>query len=97
MGVKVLGPSIIFGDNLSVVESATIPHYVLHKRHLILSYHRVREAIAAGVVRFLYIPGVLNPADILSKNWGYQKVRTRLKFLMHWEGDTIDYKDEVPK
>jgi len=34
-----------------------------------LSYHRVQEAIAAKLLYFIYIPGSLNPADILSKAW----------------------------
>ena len=55
-----------------------------------LSFHRVREAIAAGIVNFTFIARSLNPADILDKHWGYQSVRTFLKTLLTWEGDTID-------
>ena len=33
---------------------------------------------------------MLNPADILSKAWGYQQVWIMLKALLFWEGDTID-------
>ena len=58
--------SFMFGDNQSVVTSLTIPHSKLHKRHTALSYHRVCEAIASGVVVFAHIPGNTNPADIFS-------------------------------
>jgi hypothetical protein len=42
----------VFGDNKTVVESSIRPHDKLHKRHMTLSFHRVREAIAAKTVGF---------------------------------------------
>jgi hypothetical protein len=39
-----------------------------------LSFHCMREAIASGIVGFFFIPGDINPADILSKHWGYSQV-----------------------
>ena len=38
-GVPVKGSSHMFGDNGSVVDSSTIPHSRLNKRHIVLSYH----------------------------------------------------------
>ena len=55
--------------------------------------HRVREAIAAGVLHFIHIPGAINPADILSKHWGYTQVKTMLKAILFWEGDTGDIEE----
>jgi hypothetical protein len=66
--------SLLFGDNKSVVNSSAQPHTKLHKRQTALLFHRVREAIAAGIVGFFHIPGDSNPADILSQHWGYQQV-----------------------
>ena len=40
----------MFGDNKSVITSATIPQSLLNKRPNMLSYHRVREAIAAKIL-----------------------------------------------
>jgi hypothetical protein len=88
LGVPIRGCSWMFGDNESVVNSATQPHAKLHKRHTALSFHRVREAIAAGIVRFFHIPGDANPADILSKHWGYTQVWQLLQPLLFWQGDT---------
>ena len=51
LGVPVQGKSYMFGDNESVVKSSTVPQSLLNKRHTALSYHRVREAIAAGIVK----------------------------------------------
>ena len=91
LGVPIRGRSWMFGDNESVVNSAAQPHAKLHKRHTALSFHRVREAIAAGIVRFFHMPGDSNPADILSKHWGYQQVwQLMLQPLLFWQGDTAD-------
>ena len=62
LGVPIQGPTFMYGDNKTVVQSSAVPHSRLHKRHSLLAYHRVREAIAAGVVVFLHIAGKLNPA-----------------------------------
>jgi hypothetical protein len=78
----------MFGDNKSVVDSATQIYAKLHKRHNMLSFHRVREAVASGIVTFQFIPGNINPADILSKHWGYSQVWHILKPILFWKGDT---------
>ena len=82
--------SYMFGDNDSVVKLSTQLHAKLHKRHTMLSFHCIREAIASGMVTFNFIPGEINPADILSKHWGYSQVWTQLKSLLFWKGDTAD-------
>ena len=80
----------MFGDNESVVNSSSRPESKLHKRHVALSYHRVREAIAANLVSFIHIKGPDNPADIVSKHWGYQQVRELIRTLLFTRGDTAD-------
>jgi hypothetical protein len=80
----------MFGDNKSVVDSSMQVHAKLHKRHTILSFHRVREAIASGMVVFSFIHGDINPADILSKHWGYSQIWSQLKPLLFWYGETND-------
>jgi hypothetical protein len=91
LGVPLRERSYMFGDNESVVNSSMQPYAKLHKRHNALSFHRVREAIASGVIAFLHIPGENNPADILSKHWGYCSIWHMLKVLMFVGGeDTIN-------
>ena len=93
LGVPVRDGSILFGDNKSVVDGSTHPHGKLHKRHHMLSYHFVREAIASGAIRFAHIPGSCNPADILSKHWGYQCVWKTMQPILFYQGDTMNIKD----
>ena len=90
LGVPVIGRSIVFGDNKSMVDSSTLPHAKLHKRHTILSFHRVREAVASGIIDMHHIDGNDNPADILSKHWSHAKIWPLLKPLLFWQGDTMD-------
>ena len=81
LGVPILGSSKMFGDNDSVVNSLMRTDAKLHKRHMALSFHRVRECIAANICRFYFIPGPRNPADILSKHWEYSDVWRMLRLL----------------
>ena len=90
LGVPIEDSSYMFGDNESVVNSATNLYAKLHKRHTALAFHRVREAIASGYIIFAFIPGKINPADILSKHWTYRTVWPMLKALLFWPFDTDD-------
>ena len=92
LGVNLKGSTFMFGDNKSVVDSSNLPKARLHKRHVLLSFHRVREAISAKIICFIYIPGSINPADILSKHWGYQMVWSQLQPILFWKGKTMDIK-----
>ena len=93
LGVPIRQKSYMFGDNKSVVDSATLPQVKLHKRHQILSFMKVRQCIAAGMVLFSFTPGDKNPADMLSKAWGRREVWPMLKALLFWRGDTADIQD----
>jgi hypothetical protein len=96
LGVPVEDRSYLFGDNQSVITSSTLPHSTLSKRHNALAYHRVREAIASGVVNFYFTKGKDNPADILSKHWSYNDIKDVLKPVLYWKGDTGEYGKRNP-
>jgi hypothetical protein len=71
MGVPIEGPSWMFGDNQSVITSSTIPESSLNKRHNALSYHLVRECIAAEIIYFIHVEGKFNPSDLFTKILGW--------------------------
>jgi protein involved in ribonucleotide reduction len=87
LGVPVKEKTYMFGDNQSVITSSTIPQSALNKRHNALSYHRVREAIAAGIMRFVHIMGSTNTADVLSKHCGYPQLMPLVRPILFWQGD----------
>ena len=94
LGVPINTMSYMFGDNQAVVTNSTIPHSCLSKRHNALSYHRVREAIAAKVLTFFWINGKKNPADIVSKHWAYPQVWHLLQPILFYSGDTASLLDQ---
>ena len=93
LGVPVDGSSMMFGDNMSVVDSSSMPHSKLHKRHHALSFHKTREAIAGKICKYFHVRSEQNPADILSKHWDLQSVWGCLQPLLFWQGDT----DDIPE
>ena len=79
MGVPIDGPAMLLGDNMSVVLNTTVPSSVLKKKHNAICYDRVREAIAAGVMKFAHIPSETNLADVLSKPLEFTKFYNLIK------------------
>jgi hypothetical protein len=94
LGVPIREKSYMFGENKSVVDSSMQLDAKLHKRHTMLSFHCVREAIEASILSFYFLSSDNNPADILSKHWGYTQIWERLKSLLFWRGDTSSIMDE---
>jgi hypothetical protein len=90
LGVPVIKMSQMFRDNKTVVDSATKIHTKLHKIHAALSFHCVRNAMAAGFIGSHHIPGARNPADVLTKHWSYACVWSMLQPLLFWQGDTAN-------
>ena len=95
LGVPIHEPSILFGDNKTCVDGLSLPPSRLHKRHLMLSYHYVREAMATGKYVYAFIKGSDNPADLLSKHWGHPEAWPLLRPIMFQH--TIDKKFNVDR
>eukprot|EP00957_Ditylum_brightwellii_P095149 7247273-Ditylum_brightwellii.AAC.2 len=58
----------MFGDNLSVVNSAAMPSRKSLKHQSIFNFRSVREAQAAGFINFVHIDGKHYPADVCTKH-----------------------------
>ena len=82
LGAPIKGPSLMLGDNMSVILNTTVPSSLLKKKHLGCAYHRVREYIAADIFRFVHIPSEANCADILTKPLGLSKFSELIKPLL---------------
>ena len=68
LGEPIRKISCMIGDNDSVVDSSVTPHGKIHKMHTALSFHHVREAIAAKIISYNFINGKINDVDVLSKH-----------------------------
>ena len=87
LGAPIGAKSFLFGYNRSVVTSATLPHSTLTKWHIILTFHRVREAIAARLMAFYRIQSAYNLSDILSKHWDCPSVYPMVLKLLSTRGN----------
>ena len=72
LGIPIKRSCVLFGDNMSMILNTTIPSSTLKKKHNAIGYHRVREAVAAGINNFIHVPSIANIADILTKPLGPQ-------------------------
>ena len=75
LGVHMEERNVMVGDNMSVVLNTTIPSSALKKKHLACSYHRIREAIARGIIDFGKIDSEVNLAGINTKPLGHTAFR----------------------
>ena len=75
LGVPINGASVMLGDNQSAITSCTIPSSSLKKKHNAIAYHRVREAVAAGVVQLYHVRSEDNLADTMTKPLTSKKLR----------------------
>ena len=73
LGVPIKGGLLMLGNNMSVIQNCSLPSSTLKKKHNVITYHRVREAIAARVIQLAHIRSEENYADVLTKALGGQK------------------------
>ena len=67
MGVPISGPSLIYGDNMSVIHNTQRPESTLKKKSNSICYHAIRESVAMKESLTGHVPSVDNPADICTK------------------------------
>jgi hypothetical protein len=79
LGVALDGPALMLGDNMSVVLNTIVLSSVLKKKHNAIAYQRVREAIAARIMRFAYIKSEENVSDVLTKPLSNEKFHYLMK------------------
>ena len=48
------------------------------------------DAFASGMISFAFIHNALNSTDIVTKKWGYNQVKNKLKTLVFWKGNNED-------
>ena len=66
-GIPIEGPTNVFCDNEAVYKNTSLPESTLKKKHHAISYHRCREAVAAGTVRVAKEGTKTNLSDLFTK------------------------------
>jgi len=67
MGVRISGPTFVWGDNMSVIHNTQRPESTLKKKSNSICYHAIRESVASGESLTGHIASTENPADIATK------------------------------
>ena len=86
LGVPVTTASVLFGDNQSSQISCSIPTSQLKKKHNAISYHKIRESTAAGIVLLAWIRTFYNLADVLTKALGGKSFCSLIWFYLFGKG-----------
>ena len=60
LGVPVHEPTILYGDNIGMLQAVSFPDNTLKKKNSSISYHFLRETVAAGSVVLRYVESSQN-------------------------------------
>ena len=90
MGIPVLGPTYIYGDNQSVLYNTTIPESTIKKKAQSLCYHLVREGVARKKWKIGYVKTTENLADVLTKPLSAHKRAVLVKKMLHHVFDKVE-------
>ena len=85
-GVNVKEATQVFGDNFSVITNAVDPEADLKKKHVALSFHVVREAVAAGIIEPYWLKGAYNLSDIMTKQISAQEALKHCDSIFYRKG-----------
>jgi hypothetical protein len=83
LGVPIEGPANVLVDNETVMKNSTIPTSTLQKKHNLICYHCVREAITSNIMRVAFIPTEQNLADMFTKPLGATKLHTFCQKILY--------------
>jgi hypothetical protein len=92
MGFKITQPSVLLVDNDAVVKNTSLPSSSLKKKHNAIAYHKVREAVAAGIVKIAHARSHENRADVLTKPPSPLKTIMVLPRTFYSNGTTMSIK-----
>ena len=67
MGVPILGPLLIYGDNMSVIHNSQRPESTLKKKSNSICYHAIRGSVTMKESLTGNLLSVDNPEDICTK------------------------------
>ena len=67
MGVRISGPTYVYGDSMSVIHNTQRPESTLRKKSNSICYHAMRELVAMGESLTGHIPTAENCAGLATK------------------------------
>ena len=67
MGIKIDGPTYVYGDNMYAIHNTSNPNSVLKNKYNSICYHFVREAVAMKTCLTTHVTTARKWADLLTK------------------------------
>ena len=67
LGVPMRGATALCGENLGIITSSNNPDSELKKKHVAISFHKLRECAAAIIVNLIKVCTTVNRVNILTK------------------------------
>jgi hypothetical protein len=83
MGIPLIGPSYIYGDNKSQVTNSSWPESTLKKKCNSICYHAIQESVAMGESLITHIKTDDNLSDFLTKTTSGAKRRKLVSGVVH--------------
>lgn len=83
LGVHVTRPTVLIGDNNGVILNTTMSEAQLKKKHRAISYHKVREAVAAKIVLPLHTRSKFNYEDMRTKALPEKSLNYLIQGILH--------------
>jgi hypothetical protein len=83
MGISIEGPANVLVDNETVMKNSTIPSSTLQRKHNVICYHYVREAVASNILQIAHIPSEQNLADMFTKVLGATKLHAFCQQILY--------------
>ena len=80
-GVPIDGPCQVFCDNEPVTNASMCADVTLKRKHISISYHQAREAVAAGVMLVFYERSATNHSDLFTKSLSKRKRKTLMALI----------------
>eukprot|EP00979_Chaetoceros_neogracilis_P009185 scaffold2090_cov151-Chaetoceros_neogracile.AAC.2 len=91
LGVPIVGPTRLLGDNMSVIQNCSLPASQLKKKHNAIAYHRIRESVAAEIVALGHVSSERNYSDIGTKALNGPKLNGLCKDLI-FQFSTVEFR-----
>ena len=67
LGISQTKPSILYCDNQGTVACTHDPHAHSKMKHIDIRFHFIRSCVNQRIIDIYHIPGIENPADLLTK------------------------------
>ena len=80
-GIPIDGPCNVFCDNEPVTNASMSANVTLKRKHISISYHQAREAVAAGIILVFYERSASNHSDLFTKSLSRKKRRDLMALI----------------